>query len=380
MTIFLMLRRIFYLPEFDANAFGKGVAIGLMEGGKETLKELGPFLAHLVFHPIDTTEELLIAIQFLLTKALEEDWETVCEVLVPELKELFSTWDKIDDHRKGKLVGLFIGKNGVAALTAFGVIKTFSTLKHVVIGYEKTKFLQVLKRAKPEFKPLPTADIPLLPVSKNKEWCFPYAEGVVIEKSFVNECPLVRMTPDHLQSKALFETKATDKLQAIGHSSPNWEMFEKGILNEQSASLSADFRRISPPVIENEVTHVGSKSGKINVVLNEKGEITLVELGKIFIRHKNTKNHIMQPKHLWDKLIKLTGNVEEDCEKVIRLLEDNQIFLKKYRLDPIDGQIYQNFVRYDHQMTINGYEIVAIFNEYLETGEIFLNDAWVITK
>lgn len=62
---------------------------------------------------------------------------------------------------------------------------------------------------------------------------------------------------------------------------------------------------------------------------------------------------------------------------MIKLLEDNQIFLEKYRLEPIE--IFENFARYDHQMNINGYEIMAIFNKNLETGELFLNDAWVMT-
>ena len=40
----------------------------------------------------------------------------------------------------------------------------------------------------------------------------------------------------------------------------------------------------------------------------------------------------MQPKHAWDKLIKISGNVEEDCKKVVKLLEDNKIFLGKIQI------------------------------------------------
>lgn len=86
----------------------------------------------------------------------------------------------------------------------------------------------------------------------------------------------------------------------------------------------------------------------------------------------------MQPKHGWDKLIKLTGNVEEDCKNVIKLLEDNQIFLEKYRLEP--SRKINNFMRHEHQININGHEVQAIFNQNLKTGELFLNDAWVITN
>jgi hypothetical protein len=31
-------------------------------------------------------------------------------------------------------------------------------------------------------------------------------------------------------------------------------------------------------------------------------------------------------------------------------------------------------------MQINGYEVKAVFNKNPGTGEIFLNDAWVVTK
>ncbi len=31
-----------------------------------------------------------------------------------------------------------------------------------------------------------------------------------------------------------------------------------------------------------------------------------------------------------------------------------------------------------HEMQINGFNVKAVFNKNIETGEIFLNDAWVI--
>lgn len=103
-----------------------------------------------------------------------------------------------------------------------------------------------------------------------------------------------------------------------------------------------------------------------------------VKNSKILVRNSNAQIHIMQPKHAWDKLIKMSGNVEEDFKKVVKLLEDNQIFLEKHRLNPTET--FEKLVRYNHQMKINGLEVKAIFNKNLETGEIFLNDAWVITK
>lgn len=99
--------------------------------------------------------------------------------------------------------------------------------------------------------------------------------------------------------------------------------------------------------------------------------------GGILVRNSNTQVHIMQPKHAWDKVIKLTGNAQMDCNNVVKLLEKNKIYMEKYRKATITRP---EFIRYDHQMKVNGYDVYAIFNKNPETGEVFLNDAWVITK
>ena len=140
-------------------------------------------------------------------------------------------------------------------------------------------------------------------------------------------------------------------------------------------------------VVEAEIANPASAG--IEVVLSEEGPVlsalpikelkaTTSRISKVVVRDINTQFHIMQPKHVWERLIELTGNVEEDCKNVIKLLEDNQIFLEKYRLKPVET--FEKIIRYNHQMKINGCKVRAVFNENLETGEIFLNDAWVITK
>jgi tetratricopeptide (TPR) repeat protein len=365
------------MSQINFDSFGTGLAIGLMDGGIETLKELGPFLTNLLFHPIETAEELLTAIQFLLSKALEEEWEEVFEAMAPELKELFFTWDKIEDYHKGRLTGLFIGKNGVAALTALGAVKTFSKFKNVIIGNSKIKFYHLLKKTKPEIAPLSTSELSLPLVPKDKEWHFlPYQSSAVIKD---NEHALSRIASDLTHNRFALETKAIKKSQELGISVPTWEEFENWILIEQDKSLSINSRGIPLSAAEADLVSAG---GKLEVIFDEKQNIVTAvhatKIDKIFVRNLNTKKHIMQPKHAWDKLIKLTGDIEEDCKKVVKLLEDNQIFLEKYRLGPI--RKFEDFIRYDQQMTINGYEVRAIFNEYLETEEIFLNDAWIITK
>lgn len=111
--------------------------------------------------------------------------------------------------------------------------------------------------------------------------------------------------------------------------------------------------------------------------IREKVVSESIKNGKILVRNSNTQIHIMQPKHLWNNVIKISGNAEEDCKNVVRLLEDNKIFLEKYR---VSTRNHYKFTQYDHQMQINGYEVKAVFSKNLETSEIFLNDAWVMTK
>jgi hypothetical protein len=81
----------------------------------------------------------------------------------------------------------------------------------------------------------------------------------------------------------------------------------------------------------------------------------------------------MQPKHAWDKVLKLSGNVEEDFKKVTLLLEKESIFSKECFLRSKEfsqGKI----IRSDYQKTINGQKIQAVFETYVETNQIFLQD------
>ena len=266
--------------QIDLASFGKGLISGLQDGGVEMVKELGPFLANLLFHPIETTEELLTAIQFLFAKALEEEWEVVFEALAPELKELFFAWEKIEDYHKGRLVGLFIGKNGVAALTAIGAVKTFSKLKHVVIGNSKTKFSYLLKRTKPEVAPLPASELSLPLTAQDLEWHLPYQGGAVIRGRYYTEHALARMAPDTIETRAILESRAIKKVQELDLPLTSWEEVENWILTENGKSFSIDPRGIPPSVVEAEIVKPGSTGANIQVILNENGDV-------VTVRHMN---------------------------------------------------------------------------------------------
>jgi hypothetical protein len=91
----------------------------------------------------------------------------------------------------------------------------------------------------------------------------------------------------------------------------------------------------------------------------------------------------MQPKHAWDKLLKLSGNVEEDFIQVLTFLENKNIMnlenLRSTVLFPRNAVI-KNVHLLEYKAIIDGYEIQVFFEKYLDSGEIFLKNAWVITK
>jgi hypothetical protein len=103
--------------------------------------------------------------------------------------------------------------------------------------------------------------------------------------------------------------------------------------------------------------------------------------GKILVKNSNVQYHVMQEKHAWEKVIKMSGNVEEDFKAAVCFLEENAVICKECLVR--ESTFHQNkikIVRYDYEKLINGYNVNASCELYLETNLTFLQDAWVITK
>lgn len=77
------------------------------------------------------------------------------------------------------------------------------------------------------------------------------------------------------------------------------------------------------------------------------------------------------------KSFKLSGNIEEDFKKVTFLLEEINIYSDKFLRQKV--KIADSIFRKEYEISVGKDRIKAIFNEYI-SGEVFLNDAWVITK
>lgn len=119
-----------------------------------------------------------------------------------------------------------------------------------------------------------------------------------------------------------------------------------------------------------------------HAALRETFIIESVKKGRILPRNSNVLHHIMQKKHAWDKLIILTENIEENFAKVIAFIEKNNIIDKRFLKGTIElfPKTAPKVSKATYEKIINDFTVHVELNTYLETGEIFLNDAWVVTK
>ncbi|MGL4348413.1 MAG: hypothetical protein ACRCSV_03020 [Chlamydiales bacterium] len=111
--------------------------------------------------------------------------------------------------------------------------------------------------------------------------------------------------------------------------------------------------------------------------------LTSVKTEKFSIKVPNVKPHVLQEKHAWNKLVKITGNIDEDFNRVIKLLEEskitNQLPIRKPKIFPKDSKI-KTHIRSEYETQINGLNVQAVFETSIETGESFLYNAWVVTE
>jgi hypothetical protein len=95
------------------------------------------------------------------------------------------------------------------------------------------------------------------------------------------------------------------------------------------------------------------------------------------------KYHVMQSKHAWNRVIELSGNIEEDFKKVVTFIENKNIINPKNLRNtmgfPKDTPI-KNLHLLEYKATIEGQEVQVFLEKYVDTGETFLKNGWVITR
>lgn len=100
--------------------------------------------------------------------------------------------------------------------------------------------------------------------------------------------------------------------------------------------------------------------------------------GSILVKTENVSHHVMQRKHCWEKVIELSGDVKVDFKNVLKLLEKEEIISHQYLNN--STQVAEGIIRKVYEKTILNQRVRAIVIEYGGSKEVFLNDAWVVTR
>lgn len=275
-----------FTPENNIE-YSQGLVVGALDGIKNSVIELVPSICTggrdilkgvwaFACAPKEVSQEMITA-SFAIGQFIRSNNANDCfECVVPELRQLSTSWDELTDYSRGRAIGYILGKYGADIFLPVGAIFK---------GVNKVK---ALRRAN---------------------------TMLTLELCAASELKKAKILEETVQLLALREAALTKALK----------------------------------------------------------------VSKILIQNPNTTYHIMQKKHAWEKLIKLTGNVETDFKKVALLLEESDILSKENFLRSKKfGQ--GKIIRSDYQKVINGHSVQAVFETYVETNLTFLKDAWVITK
>ncbi len=129
--------------------FSLGFAKGLPQGIYESGRGLLMFLSDVTVHPIRTGEQMYEAFTLLSGLVSSGEWETIREILAPEVHQLVIEWDKLPSDRRGELVGYVFGKYGTDILVPGVLIKAVS--KGLKGAQELNTVYQGLKTAEQMF-------------------------------------------------------------------------------------------------------------------------------------------------------------------------------------------------------------------------------------
>ncbi|MDP1835643.1 MAG: hypothetical protein Q8K75_06895 [Chlamydiales bacterium] len=89
--------------------------------------------------------------------------------------------------------------------------------------------------------------------------------------------------------------------------------------------------------------------------------------------------HIVTETHLWEKVVKLTGNPKEDLKTVLQFIEDHNI------VSPANWQkkkdvLFPTVLKSYYKKDIGSEQVIVIVETVLKTGDKRLQNAYVVTK
>ena len=258
--------------------FHLGLTKGAFSGGSDSLKNMALLGYLLVTHPIDTSHEIYIHVKDLIDYIRTQNWDKLSESFVPELRELYLNWDRLDAYQQGHLLGITIGKYGVDAL-AFGsagkAIKNLGRAEVVAETIvEDTKLVFTLKKGTFYLDPPINTFVEGIPVYPEGTWLMLTKGRAIIGTRCYTEHALARMAPAEVPEVIeILTERLHHKGRTIGFE-PGTDLFEKWLGSKQGQSFKVDTRSITPAEVEAEIANPGSTH--FNVFLNNNGDVVTV--------------------------------------------------------------------------------------------------------
>lgn len=123
-------------------SFGQGVALGIANGGHDSVSEFIPSLLAslrgiskgiwaLVSHPIAVSQDMIECSHACLEFVKDHTTKELLGKIVPELQECIKKWDQLDDGAKGRYIGYVMGKYGIDIFIGSGSVKAIQLYRNL---------------------------------------------------------------------------------------------------------------------------------------------------------------------------------------------------------------------------------------------------------
>jgi len=126
--------------EYSMVDFAKGVTSGLPRGIKDSAGDFVELGKSLIFHPVETRNQMYEGLQHLSELVGTNEWKAVGEALAPEAVELVEKWNELTPFEKGDKSSYLLAKYGTDILLPTSAVKAAS---HSIKVANKLKAAQV---------------------------------------------------------------------------------------------------------------------------------------------------------------------------------------------------------------------------------------------
>lgn len=128
----------FSLSSFSLG-FAKGLPGGIYDSGEGTLL----FLADLIQHPINTSEQIWDSLVVLKDLVKTQAWGSIAGALSPQVHDLVVNWDLLSSYERGERAGYAFGRHSADFLLPTAAVKAAKTCKELAVV---CKNLQIAKK------------------------------------------------------------------------------------------------------------------------------------------------------------------------------------------------------------------------------------------